>query len=213
MVRVKFSTKAPPHWKTHTSDTRQRQETKKGGQSKVDNDDESWLLLPEPASDAVMPEVDEPTKVDIPSPLPGTRLHAAMDLIPIGDIVSEMYNLGCPPTNEEVVSNAKIFIQAAANLDATGKVKDAAEVILVDLAFTIKGRDTGAFPVGQQYEYLEKQVIFLGTLIEHMGHSSKTVTCAAKAATTKPARKRVSQLQLNIPKTDRVLRSRAARSN
>ncbi|EGZ69598.1 hypothetical protein NEUTE2DRAFT_23733, partial [Neurospora tetrasperma FGSC 2509] len=167
-------------------------QTKKGRQSKVENDsqdDESWLLLPEPAPDAIMQELDKPTRVHIPTPLPGTRLHGAMELIPIGDIVDQMYSLGCPPTNEEVVSNAKLFIQAAAELDATGKVKDAAEVILVDLAYTIKGRDTGAFPVGQQYEYLEKQVTFLGTILEHIGHPPKTITCIAKPTTTKPIRK------------------------
>ncbi|KAL0468484.1 hypothetical protein QR685DRAFT_423317, partial [Neurospora intermedia] len=164
-------------------------QTKKGRQSKVDNDDESWLLLPEPASDAVMPEVDKPTRVEIPSLLPGASLHAAMELIPSDDIVSEMYNLGCPPTNEEVVSNAKLFTQAAAQLDATGKIKDAAEAILLDLAFTINGRDIGAFPVGQQYEYLQRQVTFLSALLEHIGHPPKTATCTAKPATTKPAKK------------------------
>lgn len=238
MVRVKFSTKVPPHWKTHSSDGRKRQQTKKGRQSKVENDsqdDESWLLLPEPAPDAIMQELDKPTRgkqesrilfpvlntnpevlVDIPTPLPGTRLHGAMELIPIGDIgksstqifithlcallrfgpsitnievsttVSQMYDLGCPPTNEEVVSNAKLFIQAAAQLDATGKIKDAAEAILVDLAYTIKGRDTGAFPVGQQYEYLEKQVTFLGTILEHIGHPPKTSKFSVDSCQTFP---------------------------
>lgn len=235
MARVKFSTKARPHWKVHSPDARKRQQTKKGRQFKVDNDDESWLLLPEPASDAVMSEVDEPTKgkqesmilfpvlntnlkvlVDIPSPLPGTRLHEAMELIPIGDIgksstlifithvcaslrfgssitnkevsttVDQMYSLGCPPNNEEVVSNAKLFVQAATELDATRKIQDAAEAILVDLAYTIKGRDTGALPVGQQYEYLQRQITFLGTLLEHIDRPHKTGKLSNDSSQTVP---------------------------
>ncbi|KAK3485389.1 uncharacterized protein B0T23DRAFT_432979 [Neurospora hispaniola] len=213
MVRVKFSTKPPPHWKAHSLDTRKRQQTKKGRQSEADNDDETWLLLPEPSSNTEQLEVVEIKKVVIEPPRAGTRLHAAMELIPVEDIVAELYYLGCPPTNNELVTHARMFFEGAVALDATGKVKDAASDIILHLASIINGGETGAFPMGHQYELLNKQVTFLSALLDLTDRPQTPVTCAAKPATTKPARKRVSQLQHNIPKTDRVLRSRATKSN
>ncbi|KAK3347647.1 hypothetical protein B0H65DRAFT_570701 [Neurospora tetraspora] len=212
MVRVKISTKPPPHWKVHSPAARKRQQTKKGQQSKVDNDvrdDESWLLLPEPAADAMNLEVDKPTKVVIPTSLPASRLHAAMEMIPVEDIVGRMYHLGCPPSNKELVADATVFVEEAAKLEATGEIKEAAITILEDLAFTINDRGTGAYPVGQQYEFLKKQVTFLGAIIQLIERPPKPVT--VEPATAKPVPKRVSQLRPDIPKTDRVLRSRAAK--
>ncbi|KAJ4385011.1 hypothetical protein N0V85_008333 [Neurospora sp. IMI 360204] len=211
MARVKMSTKPPSHWKVHQSDVRKRQQTKRGRQSKVDNDvqdDESWLLLPEPAADAMNLEVEKPKQVVIPTPIPGSRLHAAIEKIPVEDIVGRMYHLDCPPSNKELVADATVFVEEAAKLEATGEIKKAAITILEDLTFTINGRGTGAYPMGQQYEFLRKQITFLGAIVQIIDHPPKTVT--VEPATAKPVPKRVAQLRLAVWKTDRVLRSNSA---
>ncbi|KAH7628005.1 hypothetical protein B0T09DRAFT_289875 [Sordaria sp. MPI-SDFR-AT-0083] len=180
MVRTKMSSKPPPYWKNESPAAKKRQQRKKGRQSKVveeevEQEDESWLILPEPVayqadSDAVMQ-----TELIIPALEPDTPLHAAMEKIPVGEI--------------KVVAQAEFFVVSTWKAGAIDEIHDAAEVVLDHLAVTIMGD----LPVGQQYEFLMKQFKFMAAMIDALLGPKKPV--AEKSAPAKPAAKRVRELR------------------
>ncbi|KAK1776563.1 hypothetical protein QBC45DRAFT_381053 [Copromyces sp. CBS 386.78] len=211
MVRIKVSTKPPPHWTTHSSAAGKRQQTKKGRQSKV-AEDESWLLLPEPVAHEADSEAFKPTEVAIPPPVPGTPVHAAMEKIPVGEIIQDLYHHGCPPTNQELVAHAEIFVISARKADAMAEYHDAAEVVLDHLACTImSGSGNGEIPVGHQYEFLRKQLTFIEAMIDIFLDPKKLAKpVTEKPETTKPAPKRVRELREGTRKSKRIRLSKGA---
>ncbi|KAK3946826.1 hypothetical protein QBC32DRAFT_319560 [Pseudoneurospora amorphoporcata] len=192
MVRIKMSTKPPPHWTTHSSAAGKRQQTKKGRQSKV-AEDESWLLLPEPVAHEADLEAFKPTEVAIPPPVPGTPVHAAWK-IPVGEIIQDLYHHGCPPTNKELVAHAEIFVISARKADAMAEYHDAAEVVLNHLACTIMSSS------GNGRSLL--------AIITAKPTTAKPVT--EKPETTKPAPKRVRELREGTRKSKRIRLSKGA---
>lgn len=112
--------------------------------------------------------------------------------------VGRMYHLGCPPSNKELVADATVFVEEAAKLEATGEIKEAAITILEDLAFTINDRGTGAYPVGQQYEFLKKQVTFLGAIIQLIERPPKPGMLSFQSPQTAPRGGHGARTPLNI---------------
>ncbi|KAK3388642.1 hypothetical protein B0T20DRAFT_484212 [Sordaria brevicollis] len=196
MVRVKHSDKKPPSWKRARKPTaKETQPAKKVTTSKATvtkatkaaeaDDTESWLLLPEFDQKEFKAAATEPFRVILPVPRRGTKLYAAWELIPVGKIVSDMYQFGSPPTNEELMSHAKIFAEHAIKQDAATEIEKAAKAILEDLNFTANGFGTGAYPVGQQFEGILKQGFFVGAIADILSSGAASEIVAQKVASTK----------------------------
>ncbi|KAJ4385012.1 hypothetical protein N0V85_008334 [Neurospora sp. IMI 360204] len=147
------------------------------------NDDESWLLLPEPVSatiamsaDKATPNAVTPGKTAVKAKkiilhLPPARVLHHLQILPVDVIVSDMTdaNGGIPPSAAEILAEAlRWFKQAYRTGTSPAVVRSAAHQILEQLDGIIKGNPAYMhnIPRGMAYERLEVQRKFLHTIIQ-----------------------------------------------
>ncbi|KAK3347646.1 hypothetical protein B0H65DRAFT_538357 [Neurospora tetraspora] len=151
------------------------------------DEDESWLLLPEPVSatiakpaDKVTPNAITPGKTAVKAKkiilhLPPARVLHHLQILPVDVIISDMTdaNGGIPPSSAEILAEAvKWFKHAYRTGTSPAVVRSAAQTILERLDTVIKGNPAYMhnIPRGMAYERLELQRKFLRAIIQiHCG--------------------------------------------